>query len=99
MFLLPGILPFAHLDDDAFFFALYEQQHGSIRFDEDRLSYLHFNPLIVNVNKQLALSDIDPDLNSHATTNLNCKYYVEDSFNEMLISSLIAIYAISHFYI
>ena len=79
---LSWILPFAHLDE-AFNLVIYEQQHGSIHFDEDRLLYLHYNPLVNDT--QLTLSNnLDPDLNSIGKSNFDCDYYVEDKFNMMI---------------
>ena len=48
-------LPFSHLNDDEFNLVLYEFANGSVRFDEDRLSSLIFNPLLFDYNNNLAM--------------------------------------------
>lgn len=58
--------------------------NGPINFDLDRLSTLHFNPLLSGCGQRLALSaDIDPDSNSYFD-QLNCRYFTESKFNEIM---------------
>jgi hypothetical protein len=53
-------LPFSYLDDDEFEFLLYEFANGPVRFDEDRLSCLVFNPLLYDCNNTIGLCcDLD----------------------------------------
>ncbi len=73
-------LPFHCLGDNEFMHIIFEQQHGPIHFDSDRLASLKFNPLIMDLHnyRRLTLTnDLDPDSNS-------CNYFVEDEFNEMM---------------
>ena len=58
--------------------------NGPINFDLDRLSTLHFNPLLSGCGQRLALStDIDPDSNFDFD-QLNCRYFTESKFNEIM---------------
>ena len=49
--------PFHHLDDVSLNLALYELAHGPVRFNNDRLECLYYNPIsncntvIIQVNK------------------------------------------------
>ena len=77
-------LPFNALDDYSFNLAIYELQHGPVRYDPDRLSSLNYDPLFSSHNLSLTRSDdIDPDVN-FCTDDVHCDYYIEDKFNEML---------------
>ena len=40
--------PFSYLDDESFLLTIYEFQNGPIVYDQDRLSTLLFNPLLLN---------------------------------------------------
>ena len=75
-------MPFCHLSDDGFQFALYEQQNGTIRFDPDRLECLKLNPLLPNDYNQLGVCrDSDPD---NFYESFNCEYFIEDKFNDSI---------------
>ena len=77
-------LPFNALDDYSFNLAIYELQHGPVRYDPDRLSSLNYDPLFSSHNLSLTRSDdIDPDVN-FCSDDVHCDYYIEDKFNEML---------------
>ena len=77
-------LPFNALDDYNFNLAIYELQHGPVRYDPERLSSLNYDPLISSHNLSLTRSDdTDPDVN-FCTDDVHCDYYIEDKFNEML---------------
>ena len=77
-------LPFNALDDYSFNLAIYELQHGPVRYDPERLSSLNYDPLFSSHNLSLTRSDdIDPDVN-FCTDDVHCDYYIEDKFNEML---------------
>jgi hypothetical protein len=66
-------LPFSHLDDDEFELVLYEFANGSVRFDEDRLSCLVFNPLLYDYNNTVGLcSDLDADSNFYSKVSQSC---------------------------
>ena len=73
-------LPFVHLGDGSFNLALFELNHGSIRFQQDRLETLFLNPLIVE-DGITSNSDLDPDLQFFLQRN--SKYFVPDQFNEL----------------
>jgi hypothetical protein len=79
-------LPFYDLDDESFLLCLYEFENGTITYDEDKLSSLFFNPLLLKNKHHFALNyNLDPDENFlHELNNTACDYYVEDQFNEML---------------
>ena len=79
-------LPFYDLDDESFLLCLYEFENGTITYDEDKLSSLFFNPLLLKNKHHFALNyNLDPDENFlHELNNTSCDYYVEDQFNEML---------------
>ena len=73
--------------------------NGPINFDLDRLSTLHFNPLLSPLlsgcGQRLALStDIDPDSNFYFD-QLNCRYFTESKFNEIMTDtrSIISTYS------
>jgi hypothetical protein len=79
-------LPFHCLDDNEFMHIIFEQQHGPIHFDSDRLASLKYNPLITDLHnyRRLTLTnDLDPDSNFNVGSN-SCNYFVEDEFNEMM---------------
>ena len=79
-------LPFTHLDDSSFYLALYELQNGSVHFDPDRFSSLHYNPIFCNSNVSLTQSDsLDPDINLN-TGKTPCDYFTENQFNDMLLN-------------
>ena len=60
--------------------------HGPINFDPDKLFSLQFNPLDRRYN--LAhFSDSDRDEN-FSPESFNCKYYIEDEFNESLANNV-----------
>ena len=73
--------PFNHLDDVSFNLALYELAHGPVRFNNDRLECLYFNP-ISNCNTVIS-SDIDPDSNFLNLTS-KCSYYNEQELNDLI---------------
>ena len=73
--------PFNHLDDVSFNLALYELAHGPMRFNNDRLECLYFNP-ISNSNTVIS-SDIDPDSNFLILTS-KCSYYNEPELNDLI---------------
>ena len=55
-----------------------------INFDCERLSTLHFNPLLPGCGEKLALlGNIDPDSN-FCFDLLNCEYFTESKFNQMI---------------
>ena len=63
---------------------LFELEHGQIRFSQDRLAALSFNPLQFKSKNHLTLNrGIDPDDNFQQL-NSSCEYYIEDQFKEML---------------
>ena len=67
-----------------FCLAMFEQLNGSIRYDPDRLASLRFNPLLSETYKKFSLcSHHDPDANFF-TELVDCEYYTEENFNEML---------------
>lgn len=83
-----SVFPFNHLDDDSFNLVIYELSNGPVNFDEDRLSCLKFNPLLLDNHKNLDLSsDLDPDSNFFSDS-FNCDYYIENSLNEMLVRTV-----------
>ena len=58
--------------------------NGPIRYDPDRLASLRFNPLLSEAYKKFSLcSHHDPDANFF-TELVDCEYYTEENFNEML---------------
>jgi len=80
-------LPFTHLDDEEFNLIIYELTNGRINFDQDRLQSLSFNPLLFqSKNKFRFNSDLDPDQNffDQLYGKQECKYYVEEEFNNMV---------------
>ncbi|XP_028407966.1 uncharacterized protein LOC114530582 [Dendronephthya gigantea] len=78
-------LPFSHLDDDEFNMVLYEFENGSVRFDEDRLSSLVFNPLLFDHNNNLAIwGDLDADTNFYSKVSHSCDYYTEHKLSDLL---------------
>ena len=77
-------LPFIHLNEEDFRLAIFEQLNGPIRYDPDRLASLRFNPLLSETYKKFSLSrHHDPDAN-FLTELVDCEYYTEENFNEML---------------
>ena len=77
-------LPFIHLNEEDFCLAMFEQLNGPIRYDPDRLASLRFNPLLSETYKKFSLcSDHDPGAN-FLSELVDCEYYVEENFNEML---------------
>ncbi|CAH3034759.1 unnamed protein product, partial [Porites lobata] len=71
------------LDQD-FRLAIFEQLNGPIRYDPIRLASLRFNPLLSETYKKFSLSSHhDPDANFF-TELVDCEYYTEENFNEML---------------
>ena len=78
--------PFSDLDDESFLLTIYEFQNGPIVYDQDRLSTLLFNPLLLNTKHHLALNNnLDPDENLLDEFNHTaCEYYIEDQFNEII---------------
>ena len=77
-------LPFIHLNEEDFRLAIFEQLNGPIRYDPDRLASLRFNPLLSETYKKFSLSSHhDPDANFF-TELVDCEYYTEENFNEML---------------
>ena len=77
-------LPFTHLNEEDFRLAIFEQLNGPIRYDPDRLASLRFNPLLSETYKKFSLSSHhDPDANFF-TELVDCEYYTEENFNEML---------------
>ena len=63
---------------------LYELDNGPINFDLERLSTLHFNPLLTGYDENLALyNDLDPD-SYFCFDKFNCEYFTESNFNEAL---------------
>ena len=58
--------------------------NGPINFDCEGLSTLHFTPLLPGCGEKLALSgNIDPDSN-FCFDRLNCEYFTESKFNQMI---------------
>ena len=77
-------LPFIHLNEEDFRLAMFEQLNGPIRYDPDRLANLRFNPLLSETYKKFSLrSHHDPDANFFMEL-VDCEYYTEENFNEML---------------
>ena len=77
-------LPFIHLNKQDFRLAIFEELNGPIRHDPDRLASLRFNPLLSETYKKFSLSSHhDPDANFF-TELVDCEYYTEENFNEML---------------
>ena len=72
---------FNHLDDVSFNLTLYELAHGPVRFNNDRLECLYFNP-ISNCDTVIS-SDIDPDSNFLNLTS-KCSYYNEQELNDLI---------------
>ena len=79
----PVELPFNHLDDDNFYLAMLEMSNGPIRFDPDRLSCLHFNPLVRRHKNLSNCFNLDPDENFYPNS-YDCEYYIEGEFNDLL---------------
>ena len=80
-------LPFTHIDDDdEFFNAIVELRVTKQSLSLDDLNELLFNPFeMFDDNRNSIGYDCDPDLNfynSMINTNLNCDYFLEDSFND-----------------
>jgi hypothetical protein len=77
-----SILPFYHLNDNSFNKLIYEQTYGTLKFDEDRLESLFFNPIDQPKSNDVFSSYLDPDLNAfqHSASN----YMVEDELNTKL---------------
>ena len=64
---------------------LYELEHGTINFENDRLDSLSFNPLLLNRNKHLTLnSELDPDNALLQNNSFNCNYYTENQFTHLI---------------
>jgi hypothetical protein len=87
-------LPFHCLDDNEFMHIIFEQQHGPIHFDSDRLTSLKYNPLIMDLHKYRRLTltnDLDPDSNFNVGSN-SCNYFVEDEFNSLTCKLLQCFY-------
>ena len=77
-------LPFIHLNKEDFRLAMFEQLDGPIRYDSDRLASLSFNPLLSETYKKFSLcSHHDPNANFFSEL-VDCEYYTEENFNEML---------------
>ena len=58
--------------------------NGPINFDLERLSTLHFNPLLTGYDENLALyNDLDPD-SYFCFDKFNCEHFTESNFNEAL---------------
>ena len=85
---------FNHLDDVSFNLALYELAHGPLRFNNDRLEFLYFNP-ISDCNTVIS-SGIDPDSNF---LNLTSKYsyYNEPELNDLILLVIRRMVSIFHF--
>ena len=82
---LMSVLPFSNLDNDEFNLMTYELNHGRIIYDPTALSMLHFNPFILdqNRNQNFVFSyDIDPDDNMLGKPS-RCLYYTNDEFNDL----------------
>jgi len=63
---------------------VFEQLNGRVNYDVNRLSCLKLNPLLSEIRTNLSLcKDIDPDSNMFSELG-NCKYYVEEQFNDLL---------------
>ena len=83
-------LPFHCLDDNEFLHVIFEQQHGSVHYDSDRLASLKFNLLLTDVYCHQRLTttyNLDPDANFHAGSNI-CDYLIEERFNEIIKSRI-----------
>ena len=76
-------LPFKDLDDADFNLAIYEMQNGPVCYDADRLASLSFNPLLHNIRTNLARSF---DLDLRDLFSVDCEYFIEAQFNDMLSS-------------
>ena len=78
-------LPFIHdLNEEDFRLAMFEQLNGPIRYDPDRLASLRFNPLLSETYKKFSLcSHNDPGANFFSEL-VDCEYYTEENFKEML---------------
>ena len=75
--------PFNDLEDADFNLAIYEMQNGPVRYDADRLASLSFNPLLHNIRTNLARSF---DLDLRDLFSVDCEYFIEAQFNDMLSS-------------
>ena len=63
--------------------ALYELEHGPIRYSPDRFAELSFNPLHFTSKNNHIFRNIDPD-DSFMQLNTSCDYYNEDQFKEIV---------------
>jgi hypothetical protein len=75
-------LPRYHLNDNSFNKLIYEQTHGTLKFGEDRLQSLFFNPIDQPKSNDVFSSYLDPDLN--AFQHSASIYMVEDELNTKL---------------
>ena len=74
----------SHLNEEDFHLAMFEQLNGSIRYDDDRLAGLRFNPFLSETYEKFSLcSDHDPDANFFLEL-ADCEYCIEEKFNVML---------------
>ena len=83
-------MPFHCLDDNEFLHVIFEQQHGSVHYDSDRLASLKFNPLLTDVYCHQHLTttyDLETDSNFNAGSNI-CDYLIEEQFNEIIKSRI-----------
>ena len=77
-------LLFIHLNEEHFRLAMFEQLNGRIRYDPDRLASLRFKPLLSETYKKFSLcGHHDPDAKIFSEL-VDCEYYTEETFNEML---------------
>ena len=56
-------LPFYHLDDISFTMLIYEQSHGPLNLNDDRLDSLFFNPITQPKLNDIFSTYLDPDSN------------------------------------
>ena len=78
---VPKIFPFNHLDDFSFNLVIFENVHGTVNFDTDRLASLRFNPMEY-IQRAGKFNDLDPDSNFSRCSS-TCDYFVEDQLNNL----------------
>ena len=74
-------LPFYHLDDISFTMLIYEQSHGPLNLNDDRLDSLFFNPITQPKLNDIFSTYLDPDSN-FSFYPPDGKYMVEDEIRE-----------------
>ena len=85
------ILPYNHLDDEAFFKAISEMQfkQTAVSFQILQNEELIFSPFDFNEKSDTPLHDIDPDINFYSDKYSlhSCDYYLEGTFNDRILQN------------